>query len=87
MQFEESESESYVTTDGQSASLFWYKAPIRGLRADLYYCQTVAGLLMWGAPLTRQRVCRLQLLLALASAVILESESCRTLDHILLFQI
>jgi hypothetical protein len=27
----ESESESYVTTDGQSASLFWYKAPIWGL--------------------------------------------------------
>jgi hypothetical protein len=24
----ESESESYVTTDGQSASLSWYKAPI-----------------------------------------------------------
>jgi hypothetical protein len=30
----ESESESYVTTDGQSASLSWYKAPIRGLRPD-----------------------------------------------------
>jgi hypothetical protein len=28
------ESESYVTTDGQSASLSWYKAPIRGLRPD-----------------------------------------------------
>jgi hypothetical protein len=27
----ESESESYVTTDGQSASLSWYKAPIWGL--------------------------------------------------------
>jgi hypothetical protein len=41
--------ESYVTTDGQSASLSWNKAPIRGLRPDFYYCQTVAGLLMWGA--------------------------------------
>jgi hypothetical protein len=30
----ESESESHVTTDGQSASLSWYKAPIRGLRPD-----------------------------------------------------
>jgi hypothetical protein len=29
-----SESESYVTTDGQSASLSWYKAPIRSLRPD-----------------------------------------------------
>jgi hypothetical protein len=43
------ECESYVTTDGQSASLSWYKAPIWGLRPDLYYCLTVAGLLMCGA--------------------------------------
>jgi hypothetical protein len=41
--------ESYVMTDGQSASLSWNKAPIWGLRPDFYYCQTVAGLLMWGA--------------------------------------
>jgi hypothetical protein len=33
----ESEAESYVTTDGQSASLSWYKAPIRGLRADFFF--------------------------------------------------
>jgi hypothetical protein len=45
----ESESESYVTTDGQSASLSWNKAPFWGLRPDLYYCLTVAGLLIWGA--------------------------------------
>jgi hypothetical protein len=51
-------SQSYVTTDGQSASLSWTKAHIYGLRPDLYYCQTVAGLLMWGA-LLRGRVCRL----------------------------
>jgi hypothetical protein len=43
-----SESESYVTTDGQSDSLSWNKAPIWGLRPDFYYCQTVAALLMWG---------------------------------------
>jgi hypothetical protein len=42
-------SESYVTTDGQSASLSRYKAPIWGLRPDFYYRRTVAGLLMWGA--------------------------------------
>jgi hypothetical protein len=41
--------EPYVTTYCQSASLFWNKAPIWGLRPDLYYCQSVAGLLMWGA--------------------------------------
>jgi hypothetical protein len=39
-----SESESYVTTDCQSASQSRNKAPIWGSR-----CQTVAGLLMWGA--------------------------------------
>jgi hypothetical protein len=44
----QSESESYVTTDGQSASLSWNKAPIWALRPDFYYCRTVAGLLMWG---------------------------------------
>jgi hypothetical protein len=43
-----SESESYITIDGQSVSLSWKKAPIWGLRPDLDYCQTVAGLLMWG---------------------------------------
>jgi hypothetical protein len=43
------ESESYVTTDGQSASLSWNKAPFWGLRPDLDYSQTVARLLIWGA--------------------------------------
>jgi hypothetical protein len=41
--------QSYVTTDSQLASLSWHEAPIWGLRLDLYYYQTVAGLLMWGA--------------------------------------
>jgi hypothetical protein len=41
--------QSYVTTDGQPDSLSWNKTPIWGLRSDLYYCQTVAGLLMCGA--------------------------------------
>jgi hypothetical protein len=43
------ESESSVTTDGQPASVSWNKAPIWGLRPGLYYCLTVAGLLIWGA--------------------------------------
>jgi hypothetical protein len=42
-------SEFYVTTDGQSVSLSWNKAPIWGLRSYFYYCHTVACLLMWGA--------------------------------------
>jgi hypothetical protein len=46
------------------------------------------GFRWFGTPsLMRGRVCRLQLLLALASAVIFGSESCRTHDHILLSQI
>jgi hypothetical protein len=34
---------SYITTDGQSASLSWYQAPIWGLWPDFYYCQTAAS--------------------------------------------
>jgi hypothetical protein len=47
--YRESESESYVATDGQPASLSWNKAPLWGLRPDLYYCLTVAGVLIRGA--------------------------------------
>jgi hypothetical protein len=36
-------------TDGQPASLSWNKAPFWGLRPDLYYCLTTAGLFIWGA--------------------------------------
>jgi hypothetical protein len=43
------ESEPYVTTDGQSASLSWNKAPIWGLRPDFYCSQTATDFLMWGA--------------------------------------
>jgi hypothetical protein len=71
----EAESESYVTTDGQSASLSWYKAPIRAydqifiaVRNTEYVGQLRV---CWyeALSLTRGRVCRLQLLLALASAL------------------
>jgi hypothetical protein len=82
-----SQSQSYITTDGQSASLSCNKAPIWGLRPNLYYCMTVAGLLIWALSLTGGWVCRLQLLLAFASAVTLGSESLGTRDHILLSQI
>jgi hypothetical protein len=43
-------------TDGQPASPSWNKAPIWGLRPDLYYSLTVAGLLIWGA-LSDERTC------------------------------
>jgi hypothetical protein len=42
------QSQSYITTDGQPASLSWNKASIWGLRPDLDYCLTFAGLLVWG---------------------------------------
>jgi hypothetical protein len=45
----ESESESCITTEGQSASLSWNIAPVWGLRPDFYSYQTAAGLLLWGA--------------------------------------
>jgi hypothetical protein len=51
------------------------------------YCLTVAVCWSWAPSLTRGRVCRLQLLLALASAVISWSEFRRTRGHILLSQI
>jgi hypothetical protein len=45
------ESESYVTTDGQPASLSWNKAPIWGLRPDIYYLCDSYGLVLVGRPL------------------------------------
>jgi hypothetical protein len=75
-------------TEGQSARLSWNEALIRDLWPDFYYCQTLAGVCWCGAlSLTRGRVCHLQLLLALASSVILGSESHGTRDYILLSQI
>jgi hypothetical protein len=74
------------TTGGQSASLSWNKAPIWGLRPDFYYSQS-CGFVDVGHSLTRGRVCHLQLLLSVASAVIFGSESRGTRDHILLSQI
>jgi hypothetical protein len=73
--------QSYVATDGQSASLSWSQAPIWGPRPDFCYFQTVAGLLMWGA-LCDERTGLSFILLQ----VILRSESRGTLDYILLSQ-
>jgi hypothetical protein len=79
--------ESYITTDGQSASLPWNEAPIWGLRPDFITVREMRICWHGALSLTRGRVCRLQLLLALAGAVILGSESLGTCDHILLSQI
>jgi hypothetical protein len=66
---------SLVTTDCQSASLSWKKAPIWGLRPNSYYCQTVAGFLIWGALSDERTSLSFKLLLVLASAVIFGSQS------------
>ena len=69
-----SESESHFTTDGQSASVSWHKAPIWGL--------------VFVVPsLTRGRVSLSYMLLVLASAVLLRSQSLWTHFRILLPQI
>jgi hypothetical protein len=47
--------EFYVKTDGQPASLSWYKAPIWGLRPDLYYLYDNYGdFVLVGRPLWRE---------------------------------
>jgi hypothetical protein len=72
-----SRSQSYVTTDGQSASLSWCQIQ------DFCCCQIDGVFGCCRAPfLTRGHVCRLQLLLGFASAVILGSESRGTHGHI-----
>jgi hypothetical protein len=87
MSNESSRVESYATTDGQSASLSCNEAP-SGAYDQIYITVRHLRVCWCGALcLTRGRVCHLQILLALASAVILGSESREPRDHILLSQI
>jgi hypothetical protein len=81
------QSQSYITTDGQSASLYWNEARVWGLRPDFITVRQLRVCWCGALSLTRGRVCRLKLLLVLASAVILGSESCGIHHHILLSQI
>jgi hypothetical protein len=81
-------TQSYFTTDSQSASLSWCQATIRA-REQFFFLLKIflrqSRVCYFVAPsLTRGRVCNLLLLLGLASAVILWSESCGTQDQILL---
>jgi hypothetical protein len=63
-----SQSQSYITTEGQSANLYWYQAP-SGAHDKIFIIVRQLRICWCGAlSLTRGRVCRLQLLLALASA-------------------
>jgi hypothetical protein len=45
------QSQSYITTNGQLASLAWNKAPIWGLRPNFYYLCDSYDLVLVGRPL------------------------------------
>jgi hypothetical protein len=82
----QSQSQSYVTTDGQSASLSWCQAP--SWAKDQIFVTLSCGFVEVRYPFWREEgVCPLQLLLVLAREVILGSESRWTHDHMLLSQI
>jgi hypothetical protein len=79
----QSQSQSYNTTDGQPASLSWNQAYVQ-----IFIIVWQLQVFWFGAPsLTGGQVCLLYMLLALATAVFLRSESLGTRGHILLSQI
>jgi hypothetical protein len=82
-----SRSQSYITPDGQSASLSWCQAPIWYPRPCFLLLSLITFgqlLICWcGAPsLMRSRVCSFQFLLGIASEAFLRSESHGTDEHI-----
>jgi hypothetical protein len=84
-----SQSQSYITTDGQSASLSWCQAPIWDTRPIFPFFSLIIFRQLrvcWcGAPsLTRSRVSSFHFLLGLASRIFLGSESHGTHEHIIL---
>jgi hypothetical protein len=78
------QSQSYCRFPPISSS--WLRAPWESRPVILFSNWTLGGSYVTSS-LTRGRVCRLQLLLVLASAVILRPESRGTHNHILLSQI
>jgi hypothetical protein len=87
----QSQSQSYLTTDSQSASLSWCQATIRASYQLSFILEIILRQLKvcyFMAPsLTRGRVYNLLLLPGFANSVPLESESCGTQYHILLPQL
>jgi hypothetical protein len=80
-------SKSHIATDGQSTSKSWCRAPSGVHDHILTTLWQLRSCFCGVLSLTRGRVCLLYMLLALASVVILGSESLGTRDHILLSQI
>jgi hypothetical protein len=84
----QSQSPSYFTTGGlPSISSSWRQGPLRLTTCNFFQLNTCGHSPYVTSSLTRGWVCRLQLLLVLASAVILRSDSRGSHDHILLSQI
>jgi hypothetical protein len=79
------ESES-CTTDGQSASLSWNKAPIWGLRPEFYYCQRFTDFFMRAALSGERTDLAFKFVAGPRQCSLFGSESRRTRDHILLSQ-
>jgi hypothetical protein len=85
-----SQSQSYFTTDSQSASLLWCQVAIRvrdqfSFLLQIFFRQ-LRDYYFLAPSLTRVWVCHLLLLLGFASSVPLGSESRGIQDHILLSQ-
>jgi hypothetical protein len=81
------QSQSHIAIDGQSVSKSWCRAP-PGAHDQMFITLWQLRSCFCGTPsLTRGWFCLLYMLLALASAVFLGSESLGTRDHILLFHI
>jgi hypothetical protein len=83
-----SQSQSYFTSGGlPPISSSWGQAPWDSRAVIIFQLNTCSYRHYVTSSLTRGWVCRLQLLLVLASSIILRSESHRAHDHILLPQI
>jgi hypothetical protein len=84
----ESQSHSHFTTGGLPPIISSWHQAFRDSRPDFFFHLNTCSYSPYvTSPLTRGLVCRLQLLLVLANAVIISFEFRGTRDHILLLQI
>jgi hypothetical protein len=81
------QSQNYVTTHGQLSSQSWFHTPSRAQDQNLVTIKQLRICWCEAPSLTRGRVCSLQFLLGLASAVFHMSESRGIHDYILLSKI